>query len=125
MHYAQLEVKWKKQVPTDILWQEVTALENLIVSSRGGLIGVDTETGDISWSSRALGIYVGRHLKSYRIVRFLQLPPAIPYTCSISSVERKFSILPMLDQKKLQVTIYYIILMPFLFPVPTGTGNRC
>ncbi len=55
MHFAQVEVKWNKQLPTDILWQEVTALGNLVVSSREGLIGVDTETGDISWSSRALG----------------------------------------------------------------------
>ncbi|WP_158594716.1 PQQ-binding-like beta-propeller repeat protein [Ulvibacterium marinum] len=55
MHFAQVEVKWDKQLPTDILWQEVTALGNLIVSSREGLIGVDTETGDISWSSRAHG----------------------------------------------------------------------
>ncbi len=55
IHFAQVEVKWNKQLPTDILWQEVTALGNLVVGSREGLIGVDTETGDISWSSRALG----------------------------------------------------------------------
>ena len=55
IHFAQVEVKWNKQLPTDILWQEVTALGNLVVGSREGLIGVDTETGDISWSNRALG----------------------------------------------------------------------
>ena len=55
MHFAQVEVNWNKQIPTDILWQEVTALGNLIVSSREGLIGVNTETGDISWSIRAFG----------------------------------------------------------------------
>lgn len=55
MHFAQVEVKWNKQLATDILWQEVTALGNLVVSSREGLIGVDTETGNISWSSHALG----------------------------------------------------------------------
>ena len=55
MHFAQVEVKWNKQLPTDILWQEVTALGNLIVSSREGLLGVDTETGNIVWSSRAYG----------------------------------------------------------------------
>ncbi len=55
MHFAQVEVKWNKELPTDILWQEVTALGNLIVSSREGLMGVETETGEITWSSRALG----------------------------------------------------------------------
>ncbi|NNK76815.1 MAG: PQQ-binding-like beta-propeller repeat protein, partial [Maribacter sp.] len=55
LNFAQVEVNWNKQIPTDILWQEVTALGNLIVSSREGLIGVNTETGDISWSSRAFG----------------------------------------------------------------------
>ncbi|WP_149275801.1 PQQ-binding-like beta-propeller repeat protein [Pareuzebyella sediminis] len=53
--YAQVEVKWNKALPTDILWQEVTALGNLIVSSREGLMGVDTETGTISWTHRNLG----------------------------------------------------------------------
>ncbi|MGI9552450.1 MAG: PQQ-binding-like beta-propeller repeat protein [Aurantibacter sp.] len=53
-HFAQVEVKWNKQMPADILWQEVTALGNLIVSSREGLIGVDTETGAISWSNSSL-----------------------------------------------------------------------
>jgi outer membrane protein assembly factor BamB len=56
MHFAQVEVKWNTEVPTNILWQEVTALGNLIVSSRGGLIGLDAETGKIVWSKRAHGI---------------------------------------------------------------------
>lgn len=55
MHYSQVEVNWNKQMSADILWQEVTALGNLIVSSREGLMGVNTETGDFSWSSRAFG----------------------------------------------------------------------
>jgi hypothetical protein len=54
-HFGQVEVKWNRHLPADILWQEVTALGNLIVSSRDGLMGVDTETGEISWSSRAFG----------------------------------------------------------------------
>lgn len=53
--FAQVEVKWSKQLPTDILWQEVTTLGNLVVSSREGLMGIDTETGTISWSNRGLG----------------------------------------------------------------------
>jgi hypothetical protein len=56
MHFAQVEVKWNTEVPTNILWQEVTALGNLMVSSRGGLIGLDAETGKIVWSKRAHGI---------------------------------------------------------------------
>lgn len=55
LHFAQVDVKWNKQLPTDILWQEVTALGNLIVSSKAGLIGVNTETGAINWSNSALG----------------------------------------------------------------------
>lgn len=55
MHFAQVEVQWNKQLPTEILWQEVTALGNLIVSSREELIGFNTETGDISWGSHAFG----------------------------------------------------------------------
>ena len=52
---AQVELKWNKQLPTDIIWQEVTALGNLIVNSREELIGIDTETGNIIWGSRAFG----------------------------------------------------------------------
>ena len=55
MHFAQVEEKWNTEIPTDILWQEVTALGNFIVSSREGLIGLDAETGEIIWSKRAHG----------------------------------------------------------------------
>lgn len=55
LSFSQVEMKWNKEVPTKILWQEVTSLGNLIVSSREELIGVDTETGDISWGKRAYG----------------------------------------------------------------------
>ena len=55
MNFAQVEVKWNTQLPTDILWQEVTALGNLVVSSREGLMGIDTETGEVAWSKRAYG----------------------------------------------------------------------
>ncbi len=54
-HSAQVAVKWTKEVPTAILWQEVTSLGNLIVSSREELIGMDAETGEIIWSKRAHG----------------------------------------------------------------------
>lgn len=55
INFAQVEVKWNKELPTEILWQEVTAMGNLVVSSREELMGVDTETGEISWSKRAHG----------------------------------------------------------------------
>ncbi len=55
LSFSQVERKWNKEVPTEILWQEVTSLGNLIVSSREELIGIDTETGDISWGKRAFG----------------------------------------------------------------------
>ncbi|WP_289644637.1 hypothetical protein [Maribacter aestuarii] len=55
LSFSQVEMTWNKEVPTKILWQEVTSLGNLIVSSREELIGIDTETGDISWGKRAYG----------------------------------------------------------------------
>jgi len=48
--FTQIEVKWTKELPADILWQEVTALGNLIVSSNNQLVGIDIETGEIRWS---------------------------------------------------------------------------
>jgi len=48
--YGQVEVKWTKQLASNILWQEVSSLGNLIVSSGEALMGVNTETGDINWS---------------------------------------------------------------------------
>ena len=48
--FAQVDVKWTKELPADILWQEVTALGNLIVSSENQLVGVNTETGATGWS---------------------------------------------------------------------------
>jgi outer membrane protein assembly factor BamB len=56
--FAQVEVKWTKELPADILWQEVTALGNLIVSSNNQLVGIDTETGEIRWSKHEhAGLY--------------------------------------------------------------------
>ena len=43
-------VKWSKVLPGDILWQEVTVLGNLIVSTNAQLLGIDPNTGDILWS---------------------------------------------------------------------------
>ncbi len=52
--FAQIEVKWKKELASDIRWQVVTALGNLIVSSGSQLAGVDTESGAIVWSKMDL-----------------------------------------------------------------------
>ena len=54
IHFGQMELKWNKQLPNDIHWQEVTALGNLIVSSSDALLGIDTDTGEVSWSIRSL-----------------------------------------------------------------------
>ena len=82
MHFAQVEVKWNKQLPTDILWQEVTALGNLVVSSREGLMGIDTETGDINWSNRALG-NLGR-------IAFEELPNSPFFTITTNNTLQMF-----------------------------------
>ncbi|MCD4735932.1 MAG: hypothetical protein K8R53_07805, partial [Bacteroidales bacterium] len=50
--FAQVEVKWTKELPINISWQEVTALGNLIVSTDYQLVGIDTETGEIRWSKQ-------------------------------------------------------------------------
>jgi len=51
---AQIEVKWQNEYSSNIYWQEVTALGNLIVSSGNQLAGVDTESGSIIWSKSDL-----------------------------------------------------------------------
>ncbi len=50
LSYGQVEVKWNKQLRSTILWQEVSSLGNLIVSSEEALMGINAETGDITWS---------------------------------------------------------------------------
>ncbi len=48
--YCQVDIKWTKQLASNIQWQEVSSLGNLIVCSGEALMGVNTETGDITWS---------------------------------------------------------------------------
>ncbi len=50
LSHGQIEVTWNKQLTSNILWQEVSSLGNLIVCSGEALLGVNTETGDINWS---------------------------------------------------------------------------
>ncbi len=47
--YAQVEVKWTKDLQGDILWEEVTSLGNLIVSTNNNLLGINSETGEVRW----------------------------------------------------------------------------
>ena len=47
--YGQIEVKWNKAIASNIQWQEVSSLGNLIVCSEDALMGINTETGDITW----------------------------------------------------------------------------
>ena len=46
---AQINVKWTASLTSNIGWQEVTSLGNLIVSTDTELVGVDPETGDVRW----------------------------------------------------------------------------
>jgi len=74
--FAQIEVKWTKELPADILWQEVTALGNLIVSSNNQLVGLDIETGEIRWSKP-------EHAALYR-EDFRELPSSPFFTVTAS-----------------------------------------
>lgn len=49
LSYGQVEVKWNQVFASDIQWQEVSSLGNLIVSSGEALMGINTETGNIAW----------------------------------------------------------------------------
>jgi hypothetical protein len=51
---AQVAVKWEKELSGNLLWQQVTALGNLIVSTEAGLKRIDTETGELSWELAGL-----------------------------------------------------------------------
>lgn len=74
---AQVEVKWEKELPSDILWQEVSALGNLIISSGNQLAGVNTETGEIAWSKPELA---GLNRVAYR-----ELPDSPFFTVDLGS----------------------------------------
>lgn len=51
---AQVEEKWEKELPVSLLWQRVTALGQLVVSTQAGLSGIDSETGDVKWRLEGL-----------------------------------------------------------------------
>ena len=46
---AQLPTTWVSTMDNTVFWQRTNQLGNLIVSTRGGLYGVDTETGQTLW----------------------------------------------------------------------------
>jgi len=60
--FAQVEVKWERELSSNILWQEVTALGNLIVSTGNQLAGINTESGQVIWAKPDLG---GLRYESY------------------------------------------------------------
>ena len=76
--HGQVDVKWTKQLDSDIQWQEVSSLGNLIVCSEDALMGVNTETGDINWS-KSEHSNLPRHL--YR-----ELPKSPFFTVETNSV---------------------------------------
>ena len=51
---AQVALKWEKELSGNLLWQQVTALGNLIVSTEDGLKRINTETGELSWQLAGL-----------------------------------------------------------------------
>lgn len=59
--YGQIEVKWSKALASNLQWQEVSSLGNLIVCSGEALMGINTESGDITWR-RSEHANLPRHL---------------------------------------------------------------
>ncbi|MGB3591451.1 MAG: hypothetical protein WBA16_07160 [Nonlabens sp.] len=51
---AQVTKIWEKSVSSQMNWQHVTALGNLVVGTNKALEGVDVKTGKINWSIKAL-----------------------------------------------------------------------
>ncbi len=47
--HAQINEIWNARFESEILWQEVTSLGNLIVCSNDGLFGIDPQSGTILW----------------------------------------------------------------------------
>lgn len=124
LSFSQVEMKWNKEVPTKILWQEVTSLGNLIVSSREELIGVDTETGDISWGKRAFG--------NLDRAAYEELPNSPFFSVTMGNslhLIDQFSGDEVFNSKNvglqiLPAIIYCITRMRFLFPEQIKMENR-
>jgi len=52
---AQVSSAWKKSFESEILWQQVTSLGNLIVCTRNNLLGLNTESGNVLWKNSQFG----------------------------------------------------------------------
>lgn len=46
---------WNVHFESDILWQQVTPLGNLVINTSGGLYGIDGQTGQKSWEINRFG----------------------------------------------------------------------
>lgn len=82
--FSQVEVKWTSEFNSNVLWQEVTSLGNLIVSTQNELCGIDIETGKIGWSNPT-------HARLSRAA-YSELPNSPFFTVSIDNTLR------MIDQ---------------------------
>ena len=60
---AQVKEVWKNDVKQEVLWQEVTGLGDLILSTKGGLLAYNTETGTEIWSHKE---FAGLERNSFR-----------------------------------------------------------
>jgi hypothetical protein len=49
--FSQIEMKWNKKLPSAIKWQEISSLGNLVVATNQSLMGINTDSGAINWSS--------------------------------------------------------------------------
>lgn len=52
---AQIQQEWSSEMSSNIIWQEVTSLGNVIVCSGDMLAGLNTSDGSVAWSKPNLG----------------------------------------------------------------------
>ena len=52
---AQVQEAWKRDLKQDILWQQVTPLGNLVITTPAALTGIDPATGAELWSRKDFG----------------------------------------------------------------------
>jgi len=55
MNGQQVKPLWSKKVPEGINWQMVTSLGNYVAGTSKGIVGINTETGDILWKNDRIG----------------------------------------------------------------------
>ena len=70
---AQIEVKWEKDLKTNIQWQKITGLGNLIVKTDNGLHGINTDNGSTKWSLTNLKDITQKDLEELSTSSFLRV----------------------------------------------------